>query len=330
MRYLLRRILGMNYKNFLKTIKRINKKTKKSCIYLFLDIIICGIKYKAGYLDYELFEMYSLNAKERSTVLTRGKNDEFVKKYNDRSYRELFDNKYKFNTTFKNYIKRDFMLLNKGNEKEFNDFIHGKEYIVAKPINGTHGDGIMKIKPDSTTYKKLLDTNSILVEDYILQDKEMDKLNPSSINTLRIVTLFDKGVSTVLCTYLRVGNNKIVDNFNNGGMVVPVDTDTGIINYNAIDKAGNVYEKHPATNTSFIGFKIPQFEEAKKLAIEASKVVKDVGYIGWDIGISQKGPCLIEGNDYPGHDIYQLPLHRTNNIGVLPEFKKRMQRKSDI
>ena len=44
-------------------------------------------------------------------------------------------------------------------------------------------------------------------------------------------------------------------------------------------------------------------------------------------GFSNKGPCLIEGNDYPGHGIYNLPIHRTDGIGVLPDFLKRMERK---
>ena len=32
----------------------------------------------------------------------------------------------------------------------------------------------------------------------------------------------------------------------------------------------------------------------------------------------------IRDSDYPGHDIYQLPPHRTNGIGVLPKFQKAM------
>ncbi len=327
MKFVINRILRMDYKRLFTVVKRIHKKTGKNSIYLFFDIVICGLKYKAGYLDYELFEMYDLNKKQRKTVLTRGINNDFVRKYNVKGYRDLFNNKWNFDNKFKKFMKRDFMLLDENNEKEFNEFCKGKEYIIAKPLEGTHGDGIMKIKPDKNTYKKLIKTESRLIEDYIIQDKAMDKMNPSSINTLRIVTLYDQGVSTIICTYLRVGNNKIVDNFNNGGMVVPINTDTGIIEYNAIDKAGHVFEKHPETGTKFIGFKVPQFEEAKKFCLEASKVIKEVGYVGWDVGISNKGPCLIEGNDYPGHDIYQLPIHRTNGIGVLPDFLKRMERK---
>lgn len=329
MKYIIQRILRMDYKNMLRVINRIHKKTHRNRIILFFDVIICGFKYKAGYLDYELFEMYDLNKKQRATILTRGINNDFVRKYNKPGYRELFDNKYLFNQKFDKFTKRKYMYLDENNEKEFNDFIKGREWIIAKPLNATHGDGIMKIHPTKKTYKELMKTDSRLIEEYIIQDDRLNKLNPMSINTLRIVTLYAEGKSTIIATYLRVGNNRIVDNFNGGGMVVPINADTGIIEYPAIDKAGNVYYKHPATNTEFIGFKIPQFEEAKKFCLEASKVIKDVGYVGWDVGISVKGPCLIEGNDYPGHDIYQLPIHRTNGIGVLPDFLKRMERKSD-
>ena len=31
---------------------------------------------------------------------------------------------------------------------------------------------------------------------------------------------------------------------------------------------------------------------------------------------------LIEGNNFPGHDIYQLPPHRKDGIGVLPQFER--------
>ena len=47
-----------------------------------------------------------------------------------------------------------------------------------------------------------------------------------------------------------------------------------------------------------------------------------MGVVGWDIAITPNEPVVVEGNEFPGHDIYQLPPHRTNGIGVLPDFEK--------
>ena len=84
------------------------------------------------------------------------------------------------------------------------------------------------------------------------------------------------------------------------------------------------------TNTSIVGFKIPKYKEVIELAKKASLVVDEVRYVGWDIAVTDKGPVIIEGNEYPGHDIYQLPVHRTNNIGVLPKFEESLGKIEDL
>ena len=43
-------------------------------------MIGCFFKYQAGYADYIFFEMYNLSKKERKTILTRGKNNSYVKR----------------------------------------------------------------------------------------------------------------------------------------------------------------------------------------------------------------------------------------------------------
>lgn len=320
--YLFKRIIHMDYKSFFKVINNIHHKTGKPRIFLFFDIVYCGLKYQAGFFDYELFEMYDLNRKQRKTVLTRGINNHYIKKYNDKKFTHIFLNKNEFNEKFNDFLKRDWMILDGSNEKEFNEFIKNKKEIIVKPTNGTHGDGIAKIKPNKKTYQELINKNLVLVEEVLEQIPEMNKLNPSSVNTIRTLTFNENGKCTIIAAYLRIGNNKVVDNFNGGGMVVPINVDTATVEYPALDKKGNLYPKHPTTDTSIIGFKIPQFEEIKKLVTEAGKVIPEVKFIGWDVALSINGPCIIEGNDFPGHDIYQLPPHRTDGIGVLPQFEK--------
>ena len=57
-----------------------------------------------------------------------------------------------------------------------------------------------------------------------------------------------------------------------------------------------------------------------------SKVVKEMRYIGWDVCFSNKGPILVEGNEYPGHDIYQLPEHTHDHYGIWPKFTKAFKK----
>ena len=333
-KYLIGRIKNMNFKKLFDTINEIHNKTNKLKIIIFIDMIICAIKYQSGYVDYLLFEMWNLNNKERKTVLTRGKNNIFVKYYNDKNYNHIFLNKNEFNEKFKKYLNRDYIILN-DNKKEFNKFIKNKKIIFCKPINGTHGDNMEKIvikdfKGD--LYNYLIKKNLKLIEEVVIQCKKMNDLYPYSINTVRIITVnrYD-GKVKVVAAYQRIGNSgRIVDNYNGGGMVVPINEQTGIIEYPAVDKLKNIYYKHPITNTDIVGFKIPMYKEAVNLAKKAAKVVKEIRYVGWDIAITDKGPVIIEGNEYPGHDIYQLPPHRTNNIGVLPKFEDALGKIKDL
>lgn len=95
-------------------------------------------------------------------------------------------------------------------------------------------------------------------------------------------------------------------------MVVPVDVKTGIINFKALDKDGNIYEKHSLTGINIIGFKVPLWKEVLNLVKQVSKELPQIGIMGWDVAITNKGPLLIEGNQNPGHVIYQLPPHTEN------------------
>lgn len=334
-RYIFGRIKNMNFKNMFKTIDKIHTLSGKSKVFIFFDMIICALRYQSGYVDYLLFEMWRLSAKERETVLTRGKNNIFVKYYNNKEFNHIFLNKNEFNSVFKNYLNREYIILNGKNKDEFNKFLKGKKIIFCKPTSGTHGDSMEKIVVSDfkgDLYNYLYNKNLVLVEEVVIQCSEMNKLYPYAINTVRIITVnrYDNK-QLVVAAYQRIGNHGyIVDNYNGGGMVVPINEKTGVIEYPAVDKLKNIYYKHPITNTDIVGFKVPKYKEAVKLALKASKVVKEIRYVGWDIAITDKGPVIIEGNEYPGHDIYQLPVHRTNNIGVLPKFEEALGKIEDL
>ena len=202
-----------------------------------------------------------------------------------------------------------------------------KKFIV-KPLSECCGRGVEIIEPKENNlkeiYQKLQKSGQILVEEVATQLPELSKLHASSINTIRVVTLRQR----VVIAFLRIGNNNnVVDNFNHQGVVAPINISTGIIDFLAVDKAGNKFEKHPLTNEQIIWFKIPKWDRIKTFCEDVAKVVPEVGYVGWDVSINENGPYLIEANNIPGHDLYQLPPHRINGQGVLPIFKKVMEEK---
>ena len=324
LKYVIKRVFNMNFKNFFDTIEYVHKKSGKSRIFIFFDCVVCGFKYQAGYMDYQLFEMYNMKAAERETVVTRGKNNAIMKKYNDLNYVKYFRNKGLFNEKFDKYLNRKWMIINEHNFDEFEKFVSGLNEVMLKPLTGTCGKGIEKAKVLNVRelYDYALKNNLLLIEEVAHQCKVINDLHPSSINTVRVVTLNGH----VVVTFLRIGNyGKVVDNFNSEGLVVPVDIDTGEIKYPAVDKKHNVHSVHPYTNKKIVGVKIPNWDKVKVLCEEAAKVIPELGLVGWDVCVGEDKPFLIEGNEFPGHDVYQLPPHREGNIGLMPVFEKAMR-----
>ncbi len=103
-------------------------------------------------------------------------------------------------------------------------------------------------------------------------------------------------------------------------MVAPIDVKTGVVSDKAIDKNKNLYEVLPETGKTIKGFKFPFWNEAVKMCKEASKIVPEMAYIGWDVAFTVNGPIFVEANEFPGHDIYQLPEHTPNKIGMMEKF----------
>ncbi|MDD2181333.1 MAG: sugar-transfer associated ATP-grasp domain-containing protein [Bacilli bacterium] len=326
LKYLLYSIKNIDVTKMFKIIKVISVKANKNIFLTFLDVIYCGIKYQAGYHDYLEFEFYNLNSKERLTYITRGINNQIVSNFNDKHEWYKFDDKFYFQQLFNEFTKRDFMLLD-NNYEEFKSFLKKHKVVIAKPRCGEGGEGIEKIVYDpkqniEDVFNQLVNNNQLLIEECVTQHEKMNELYDQSVNTLRMFTFIKDGKSHFLQAVLKLGNGGIIDNFAGGGMYTILD-DSGKVIYKAIDKDDNTYETHPVTNKKIIGFQVPMFDEAVRLVIDASAVVPEVGYIGWDVAISKDGPIIIEGNCYPG--VFQTkPSLKKDKTGALPKYNKVM------
>jgi glutathione synthase/RimK-type ligase-like ATP-grasp enzyme len=243
------------------------------------------------------------------------------------AYGKCFVDKAEFNRRFGAYIKREWILMEEDNREAVLAFMERHPVFIAKPLDGCCGRGVEKLTVADYggaegCYEHILSFGvQYELEELLIQHPAVSAVYPHAINTVRTVTVNHEGQVHLICTYFRIGNGgKHVDNFNNGGMVAPVDETTGIVKDRSIDKQKNLYADHPMTGTAIKGFQFPDWEEAMQLAMQAATEVPQMGYIGWDVAFTEKGPCLVEGNDFPGHDIYQLPQHTPDKIGMMEKF----------
>ena len=325
--YLLKRARKMDYGAMYKTAKMLEKKSGKNRLWLMADMAKCAVRYNAGYVDYKIAEMYRLTDEQRKTQITRGISNSIVARMNDKKFWHFFDNKDEFNQLFQKEVNREWLNLNKADEEKFAAFLQGKADLICKPIDGSSGQGIIKITPDeydnpSALYKKLKDLGIGIIEEKVIQHEAIAALCPTSVNTIRVATLLGDKKEGIVYAYIRIGNGKVMDNVDCGGMAAPIDLDTGVICGVGANKAGETYEVHPMTGKKIPGTQIPYWNEIKEMCTRNMKKVPQVRFVAWDVAVTPHGPIFIEGNSFPSHAIPQFAAHFPDGIGILPRFKE--------
>ncbi len=326
--FFIKRLFRMDFRRMWDTTNTLKERASKSRLWLLADMLYCGIRYNAGYMDYKIAAMYRLNSAQRATVITRGINNQIVRDMNDRQYWHCFDDKAEFNTLFARWVNRDWLHADSALTLErLAAFLSDKEAVFIKPIEGSSGVGVRKANrnewADTAQFMAdILQAGDSIIEEAVIQHPKMASLCPSSVNTVRIATLLGTKQEGIVYAFLRIGNGKVMDNVDCGGMAARVDLDSGTLLTVAADKAGQVFSTHPMTGTDIVGFQLPFFEEAKQMCLDAMRVVPQVRYVAWDVALTEKGPRFIEGNSFPSHAVPQFAAHYPDGIGILPEFRK--------
>lgn len=232
-----------------------------------------------------------------------------------RLFNDTLLDKEKTNLYFPECVRRPWCANAKVTLDEFKEIFKNTDRVIYKPNDGHRGIGIeaYTINEDNIeeVYNKLKDYPAGVVEEFIVQHPVMASLSPSSVNSLRFVTVSsntepvtpDGSMVDIVYSLVRIGRgDSIVDNLHSGGMAANVDLATGTIETNGADRSGFMYEKHPETGVVLKGFKIPFFEEGMEMVKEAIRSKNVQGYLGWDLAITEEGPKLLEVNLGPGAD----------------------------
>lgn len=168
-------------------------------------------------------------------------------------------------------------------------------------------------------------TGVVLLQPRLVNDPALRPLSPNALSTIRVMTTQRPGEAPrLLAGLLRMGTGKATaDNFAQGGIASAADPETGVIGpARRVDEDHRTYvfTEHPDTGARIVGFRIPRWHEAIRLALTAHERLGPIPCVGWDVAVLEDGPVLIEGNWNPCTKLLQVatqtPLLETEFAGA--------------
>ena len=288
---------------------------------MYRDIIKRG----CGFTDYFRGDYFSATEEQKDTFVTSKSFYQIIKYLNDNAYYIALDDKLIFNEFFRGYLGRAFLNLREADADDLAAFLEGRETVFAKDPTGFGGHGVEKIDVSAVTdpealYRQLAERGQFLVEEAIEQCDELNQINPTVVNSFRVVTLYKDGEAHLVGNALRVNQEADAVVGCSNDLYFSLGED-GRIDSNVIDDWGNVYEEHPLTGRRFADVRIPGVAEAFEMCRRAALKIPQVRYVGWDIAFSKDGPVMVEGNQYPGYGIIQFTKLKGERTGHLKTIR---------
>lgn len=210
-----------------------------------------------------------------------------------------------------------------------------EKYIIKPSLLSGGGRDIAVIeKKDNTLYigtevigiDKLFKRygDNFCIQDIIKQDKVMEKFNPDSVNSIKILTArMDEDIIFV-DSYVRIGlKGTITDNFGTGGIYCGVDK-SGYLKSYADGKYPNRYYAHPDTGVRFEGVRYPGFDAIVEKSLQMHRRLPYFRFATWDMAFDNEGePVLIEVNlshqDVSGYQLQNGPVFGDHTDRILAD-----------
>lgn len=301
------------------------KKDKKLIKKLVKDIIYCQLQYKMKPNEYFNFGFRYKESAIRETYISDQQRVELLLKLNGAERKFELRDKYVFFKLAQSFFKRRVFHLDiETGVDTFSDFCLSVKKIFCKPNRGAMGAGICSFQVENKEnaqkiYKDLLKAaDDWIIEEAIIQGKELAEWNDTSINTIRFPSFLKDGHFIVYYPKIRVGRKgQIVDNFSQGGMIAMIDWKSGVICTDAYTKANNLVVVHPDSGKPFKGEHIPHWKELLEYAEALHRSMPQHIYVAWDFAYTTNGWDIVEAN-WGQLGSTQMMLGR----GVKDEFEK--------
>lgn len=279
-------------------------------------------RHRFSYKEYYTYELWRLNEQERSKYLSELELKCIYRKINDMDQSRWLNNKLMMHEKFKKYMHRDWLCPSLATFDSFCQFINTKDCII-KPWKGSLGRRIFMVqKGDDVNLQELYDkcrNECLFVEERVKGCKEMEDFHPRSLNTVRVMSISQGDRFEVVGCMFRMGaGDNVVDNGSAGGILAPVDSETGVVTGDGRGKYGTVYVAHPDTGKVIKGTVIPYWDKVIAACKEMTSDIPKAFFAGWDIGVLENGEIeLIEVNAASN----VMGLQTSHGCGLRPRFQ---------
>lgn len=184
------------------------------------------------------------------------------------------------------------------------------EKVIIKPSRKTHGsgvqmfsskDGITDIKGKTVAQLFKEYKQDFLVQEWVRQHEKMAALNPTSLNTIRVLSYRSGMEVLIIYSVVRIGRNgSVIDNQCAGGISTTIDR-KGRLGKFAFGGYAEDNIIKTDTGITLDGYELPSFDKAIEFVKRLHLKLPFFNIVGWDVAIQEDGePVLIEFNTNPG------------------------------
>lgn len=292
--------------------------------------------YGTSIMDYFTFRFEERTHNEKMEYVTWYSRFLYMAFLNKDRDLHLLDNKYEAYQLLKPFYKREAMAVGSLEDFDtFSIFVRKHRKVFVKPINLELAEGVHRlvVNPEDdlrTVFRSLLDEaeglgcedvtrdvdHRLILEEELVQSEEMAKFNPLEMSVVRVTTVLVKGKVHFFYPCFRMmcgdGEDQRGEMYSYEALI---DSETGALVTDGLESRGSV-ECHPVTGMKIKGFRMPEWEDLKRMLEEAALKLPTLRYIGWDVAHTDRGWCIIEGNTN-GEFFFQMCVGH----GVKKEFE---------
>lgn len=151
--------------------------------------------------------------------------------------------------------------------------------------------------------------DTAIIEELIVQHSTISDVSPLGLADVRIITCKHKPVLAMLRVPNSVSQGK--SNLHQGAIGVGVDINDGITNF-AIMNGGPI-TVHPDNGRELLNMQVPFWDDILGICQQVARELP-LKYLGFDIGLSNRGPVILELNVRPGIEIQNANMAGMRHI----------------